>query len=224
MKQMETGNSKKKIFPYQAWVFDLDGTILDSANDIARAVNIVRQQHHLPILPLRVIQEHIGRGVRYLMEKSIPECTVDVLILIEEFKEAYSAHLVEETTVYPGAMELLHLLKKRKKQIFLLSNKPELFCRKLLAHFEIDTLFTEIFGGDTFAQRKPEPDGLLHIMNQHKFKAEDIVMVGDTHMDGQAAEKAGTHFLLVHNPDIAQLYPTSFETIYDLFTAAESME
>ena len=190
-------------FPYALVVFDLDGTLVDSASDIAEAVNRTLVDWSLPRVEEPVIRGWIGDGARLLLHRALAHAGGD-LPAGPAFDAAYAvlmrhygASLPLQAVAYPGADEALRGLRARGVRIALCTNKPERFIAPLLEALQWQTLFDAIVGGDTLAERKPSPAPLLYIAERFGVPAGQALMVGDSQTDADAAQAAGMPLLLV---------------------------
>lgn len=177
-------------------IFDLDGTLVDSTRDIAQAVNDVRTHHKLPPLALDAIQAHIGWGVAHLLQNTIPEVN-DLVRLGQDFLHTYRQRLVETTTLFPGALEMLSTLVEAGVRIAVATNKPEQLARELLRRLGVHLLFIDICGGDRYPEKKPHPRPLLELHERFGGPRASL-MVGDSIVDAQAANAAGLSACLVN--------------------------
>lgn len=180
---------------YYHLVFDLDGTLVDSRADLAQAVNQVLRTLALPALPLDVITGYIGAGARKLVQRALgPEHEHHLDEGLKRFMEFYGAHLLDHTRLYPGIAEVLGALLQRGIGLSVLSNKPEAMSRAILAGLDVVPLFTMILGGDSFAARKPDPEGLRQLCARLATPPERMLMVGDSVIDLDTARAAGIAF------------------------------
>lgn len=177
-------------------IFDLDGTLADTREDIADAVNLVRKFFKLPSLMFEEVVSYVGGGLGLLMTKSMQDSPeVDHTEACDKFTEYYNQNLTVKTHLYEGAAEVIAELAERGYYLAVLSNKPGQMCRAITAHFGLDKhLLTTMGGGDT-ATKKPEPEGIYEIIKRAErigFKREpdNIWMIGDHHTDMKAAENA----------------------------------
>ena len=199
---MKTDSSSNLLFPKlstpfgkKLLVFDLDGTLIDSAHDLIYAINLILERHQFPKRSLEEIRRAVGNGAIKLLQRCIPDHTgVDFQQLYREFIDIYTAHATERTTLYPGVRELLERLDCHTA---LLTNKPEHPTRIILKEFGLEERFDAIIGGDTLATRKPDPEGLLYLAQKFSLSLDQLLMVGDASPDAEAAEAAGVDFLLI---------------------------
>lgn len=179
-----------------AIVFDLDGTLIDSAPDIHANVNRALQEQGAEPLPFDLVKSFIGNGVDVLLEKSVHAAGLPaerISVVKPRFQRLYlDAH--ELTVLYPNALSALAALASAGHDLAICTNKPLAATRAVLEHFGITDRFQAVFGGDSLAVRKPDPAPL-----QAAFAAlgvEDGLYVGDSEVDAETAERAGVPFLL----------------------------
>ena len=185
------------VFP-GAIVFDLDGTLIDSRQDITTAVNRMREELGLPPLQLEQVVTMVGEGARKLVERALgPDFSW------EEIDRALGRYLVyywevclETTRAYPGVPEMLASLG-RHYPLALLSNKGEALSRKVLEGLGLAGHFREILGGDSLPTRKPDPAGLRLLARKLGIPVRRLLLVGDTWVDAETAKNAGCPFALV---------------------------
>lgn len=179
------------IPPKRLLMFDLDGTLIDSRQDICTAVNLLRANYDLPPLSIEIVTGYIGDGIDKLVERSLRGYPVNIDKATRECAEYYRRHLHEETTLYPGVFDGLQKLRAAGYFLALISNKPGSACRDILAHFKIAPLFTVILGADDMQHTKPHPEPLLCAMAKTGAKPENSWMIGDHKTDLEAARRAG---------------------------------
>ncbi len=178
---------KKKI---DLFIFDLDGTLIDSRKDLANAVNHTRKQYQMDELDLMTVVSHIGYGAKNLIAKSFPELEPKELAkALEIFKKYYEGHCVDETTVYDGIADVLKYFES--KAMAVVSNKPSPFTKKILRKKKLDFYFKLILGEESYPKRKPDPAPLLYVMEKLGGKPETSCMVGDWITDVEAGKRAG---------------------------------
>jgi len=178
--------------PLYLYIFDLDGTLVDSLDDLTASVNVMRQQFALPSLERQAVRGMVGQGARNLVERALPGRSIkEVDEGLAIFLSHNEAHLFDRTRLYPGVAETLATLASQGHSLALLSNKNEELCRKLLEHFGIAELFAAVMGGDSMASRKPSPEPVLHIMTQLARHPAETFMVGDSINDIASGRDAG---------------------------------
>ncbi len=183
----------------QLLMFDLDGTLLDSVEDLAAATNRMRERHGLPPLPLETITSYVGDGIRMLAIRALEGATVDPDLAAAEIGAAYAQHLTVFTRPYPGVEEGLRALAAAGHHLVLVTNKPGPHARQLIAHFGWSNLFTLILGGGDTPELKPSPIPLQNAMNRTGHDPSDSWMVGDHHTDLEAARRAGVKSIFLQS-------------------------
>lgn len=163
-------------------IIDLDGTLVDTAEDIAESLQQVYRERDREVPDRDTIVSAIGSGVRKLIERTTPPPHDG---LLEHFLSLYDTHCLRKSKLYPGVAETLEILPGKK---VVLSNKPEGLCRKILTGLGIAGHFAEIFGGDSFPVRKPDPGVIRNLLE--KLPAHSPLLVGDSAVDLQTARNA----------------------------------
>jgi len=184
----------------RAIVFDLDGTLIDSAPDIHWAANAVLAEMNLPQIDLQTLKTFIGNGTRVLMERCLDHAKVDagaaeVDAAVARFLDFYSREPAARTVVYSGVRDLLASLAKRGDRLGICTNKPEGVTRAILSDLELGP-FAVVVGGDTLPTRKPDPAGLLAAIDALGATPADTIFVGDSEVDAETAKAAGVRFAL----------------------------
>ena len=173
-------------------VFDLDGTLVDSKVDLANAVNVAIESFDLPPLPHPTIYSYVGDGASALMRRALPPEKAGLLPeVLDRFLEYYRRHLLDTTRAYPGVVGALRKWAGIYRMA-MLTNKGVAMSREILSGLSLDGYFFEVRGGDSFATKKPDPEGLLHIVRGAGVEAREAVMIGDSGNDVQAGRAAGT--------------------------------
>ena len=172
-------------------VFDLDGTLIDSKEDLVHSVNAVRLRMGLEPLPDETVASYVGRGVVVLMKRALGEAATDesVAQAVEYFFEYYREHMLDHTVPYPGVRETLDRLQSRRMAV--LTNKPVLFSQAILDGLNLSRYFARVYGGNSFAQKKPDPIGLFALMREADVTGERTMMVGDSETDVLVGRNAG---------------------------------
>lgn len=174
-------------------IFDLDGTLVNSRQDLASAANAARAHLGLEPLPTDVVQTYVGEGARNLVLRAIGAEHKDrVEEALAAFFSHYGHHLIVATTVYPGLVELLRDLGARKA---VLTNKPGRFARPLCEGLGISKPFKVIWGEGDVPARKPDPRGALELCAQLGVRPEDARFVGDSKIDAATALNAKIPFV-----------------------------
>ena len=175
---------------FQLLVYDFDGTLVDTKQDIADSVNRVLQELELRTLDREILHTFIGKGVNHLMTRSLEGTGYDDLPrAIDAFMRHYEEHLMDQTGLFPNCRETLDYFSGKENAI--LSNKPTRFITQILDALDCSDPFSTIIGGDLMPAKKPDPDGLLHILEQHQIRPEDALMIGDSLVDIETGKRAG---------------------------------
>lgn len=185
-----------------AIVWDLDGTLADSAADLATALNTVLAANGLRTHSVAEVRVMIGHGVPKLIARGFRASGTlleedELAALVPGFMDIYFACATENTRLVPGAREVLERFKTAGVVQALCTNKPEAVTRNILATLEADHFFGSIVGGDSTPARKPDPLPLLTCLEQLGVGTHDAVMVGDSGADVGAARAAGVPIVLV---------------------------
>ncbi|MGE5283453.1 MAG: HAD family hydrolase [Actinomycetota bacterium] len=172
-------------------VFDLDGTLVDSKEDLANAVNVALESFDLPPLPHPVIYSYVGDGASALIRRALPTEKADRLPdVLDRFLAYYRRHLLDTTRAYPGVAGALRKWTGIYRMA-VLTNKGAAMSREILSGLSLDGYFFEVLGGDSFHTKKPDPEGLLHILRGAGVEAREAIMIGDSRNDVQAGRAAG---------------------------------
>jgi len=176
-------------------LFDLDGTLVDSAPDIAAALNAALAEIGQPTHSVGMVTTYVGDGAAKLVERSIrstsPASEVDQAALLERFKAQYAANVCVHTRLYPGVLEVLEALHARPTPLAVLTNKPGDLARSLLRALTLDRFFADVVGdGDGYA-RKPSPEAALALVAKHEVGPADTLVVGDGIPDVRLGRAAG---------------------------------
>ncbi|QLG87911.1 phosphoglycolate phosphatase [Chitinibacter bivalviorum] len=188
----------------QAIAFDLDGTLVDSLQDLARAANAARSDLGLTPLATATVESYVGDGAavlvaRVLADDAKAQFTGTALQEqgMAQFNLHYRAGLTIATKFYPKVQETLHALHERGLPLAIVTNKPERFTLPLLRELGVFEHFDVIVSGDTLAERKPSPLPMQHVANQLGIEVDNLLMVGDSKNDILAAQNAGCASVLV---------------------------
>ena len=208
---------------YSTYIFDLDGTLLDTLADLAASVNFALHTHGLPEHSLDDVRRFVGNGVRKLMERAVPDGTDNPLFeeAFATFRQHYMAHSLDTTRPYEGIPETLAALKARGCHLAVVSNKMMAATQALCTHFFPDTIDVAI-GEDEAAGicKKPAPDTVIAALKALGVGKEQAVYVGDSDVDIQTARNAGLpcisvlwgfrdkEFLVQHGADTFVSHPS----------------
>lgn len=182
------------MMTYSTYIFDLDGTLLDTLGDLATSVNYTLRTHGMPEHSIDDVRRFVGNGVRKLMERAIPdgEKNPDFEATFATFRQYYMQHSLDTTRPYEGIPETLAELKKRGCHLAVVSNKMMAATQELIRHFFPDTISVAI--GEHEAEgirKKPAPDTVFAALQQLGVGKEGAVYVGDSDVDIQTAANVG---------------------------------
>lgn len=172
-------------------ILDLDGTLIDSRDDLALAVNLTRQDHGLAPLAVAVVSTYVGEGLRVLIQRAMPERPEKLEEAILLARRHYAAHLLDRTVLYPGVAEALAELTAMRYPLAILTNKPQEFTEVILDGLRIAPLFAAVLGGRPGARMKPDPAPILDLLASTHTAPDDSWMVGDHFTDLEAGRRAG---------------------------------
>ena len=172
------------------FVYDFDGTLVDTFADIANSVNRALAEMNIQSLSRETIRRNIGSGVVNLMSRSLEGSGCDdVEMAVSFFQKHYNNHLLDQTKLYPNGREVVEHFSKKKNAI--LSNKPISFVEKILTELNFLSLFDSVLGGDSLSERKPNPMGLQLLMTNLNCPVKEVLMIGDSAIDIETGKNAG---------------------------------
>lgn len=173
-------------------IFDLDGTLVDSSEDIIWAANRTLEELGLPPREDMHIKRRIGWGVTPLLEKLLPEESPEGIVRARDvFLKHYGAHLTVSTTPYPGVVDTLKGFKRRGKLMAIVTNKPVVPSIEIVEALGLAAFFQLVLGGDSCKNKKPHPEPLLTVLDRLDVEPREAVFVGDSAVDMEAGKSAG---------------------------------
>ena len=177
---------------YSTYIFDLDGTLLDTLNDLAVSTNYALHWAGMPEHSVDDVKVFVGNGVKKLIERAMPDGINNPKfeMTYSKFKEHYIEHSMDTTKPYPGILETLAELKKKNKKIAVVSNKFYDATQKLCRHFFCDYVQVSI-GERENIRKKPAPDTVLEALRQLGAERETAVYIGDSDVDVNTAKNSG---------------------------------
>jgi phosphoglycolate phosphatase len=185
-------------------VFDLDGTLIDSAPDIAKAINLLLEHYQYEErLTDRQIIVNVGNGARALIKKvwkqlNLPTHTEEALDeALQEFQRLYYPICSQSSTLYDGVLSSIEFLYQAGFKLAVCTNKPEVHAKKILQDYHLTKYFSFCCGGDTFSVKKPDPKPLLETINAIGSTTEKTCFIGDSEVDYQTASKAKVNFIFL---------------------------
>ncbi|HLV86131.1 MAG TPA: HAD-IA family hydrolase [Candidatus Sulfotelmatobacter sp.] len=213
-------------------VFDLDGTLIDSRLDLVHSVNAALRHIGRPELPEDVIASYVGDGAPILIQRALGGEVVDEALVrkgLEFFLTYYRAHKLDHTTVYPGIIPALLSIQNSAngvpREMAVLSNKPVGPSRAIVEELGLGKFFSQVYGGNSFATKKPDPEGARKLLEEAGAQPEQAVMVGDSHTDIETGRNAGMwtvgvtygfapHTLDEVSPDVVVDHPAELGTLF----------
>ena len=213
-------------------IFDLDGTLIDSRLDLVHSVNAALRHIHRPELPEEVIASYVGDGAPILIQRALGGEEVDEALVrkgLEFFLSYYREHKLDHTTIYPGIQEALAAIQHSgngiPRKMAVLTNKPVNPSRAIVEALGLGGFFSQIYGGNSFSTKKPEPEGALKLVSEAGVRPEQAAIVGDSHVDIRTGRNAGLstvavtygfapHTLEEEVPDVMVDAPQELSTIF----------
>ncbi len=175
-------------------IFDLDGTLLNTLEDLADAANYVLQQHGFPTHPLEAYCYFVGNGMPVLIQRILPEGNKSGPVYeacFKEFLEYYSVHMHDKTKVYEGLTAALEQLQTMGIQLAVATNKVQTALAPLMEHYFPTIRWAALFGQRPNVPTKPDPQIVYDILEATGFSKEETLYVGDTNVDMRTAHNAG---------------------------------
>ena len=184
-------------------IFDLDGTLIDSRLDLVHSVNAALRHIGRPELPDDVIASYVGDGAPVLIQRALGGEAVDAALVqkgLQFFLSYYREHKLDHTTVYAGVKEALGAVQQNSshaspngspRRMAVLTNKPVIPSRAIVEALGLAPFFTQIYGGNSFATKKPDPEGARKLLEEARVRPEETAIVGDSHVDIETGRNAG---------------------------------
>jgi len=178
--------------PLAAFLFDLDGTLIDSRRDLTTAVNRVRAGFGAQPLTVSTVTGYVGDGIVKLLERALADIPdADGKAAVPRMQAAYRECALDATRPYPGVPSILRELSDRGHRLAVVTNKPEAVSRRILAGLDLLPFLDAVVGGDTTPELKPDPAPLFDALEKLERPAADAWMIGDNWTDLAAAHAAG---------------------------------
>jgi phosphoglycolate phosphatase len=169
-------------------IFDLDGTLVDSRQDLIQSVNAMLQHFHRPALPGDAIASYVGDGAPMLVRRALgdPDEEQFVQEALEYFLSYYRVHKLDNTHLYPGVKEALEAIRDRdgsERRMAVLSNKPVNPSRAIVDSLGLGEFFVRVYGGNSFHTKKPDPLGVHTLLEETGTRSDEGIIIGDSSID-----------------------------------------
>lgn len=181
---------------YKAVIFDMDGTILNTLEDLKNATNYSLRQFGMPERSLEEVRMFVGNGIRKLVERAVPSGTSEEKIaqVLDVFLKYYEIHSADNTSPYPGILELVEKLKKSGIKTAVSTNKADVPAQELGREY-FNGIFDLIVGQQDGLKVKPAPDSVNKILSILDIQKKDAIYIGDSDVDVQTAKNSGLDFI-----------------------------
>ena len=177
---------------YDTYIFDLDGTLLNTLNDLAASCNFALQKFGMPLRSVDEVRRFVGNGVRLLMERAVPGGALNPQFeqVLKAFREHYMLHQLDTTAPYPGVIDVLSALRREGRGMAVVSNKFYDATQALCRHF-FGGIIDVAIGEREGIRKKPAPDTVVEAMRLLGARVDSSVYVGDSDVDIETARNAG---------------------------------
>lgn len=179
-------------------IFDLDGTLIDSRLDLVHSVNAALRHIKRPELPAEVIASYVGDGAPILIQRALGSEVADEELVrqgLQFFLSYYREHKLDHTTVYDGIREALVAIQRASngapRKMAVLTNKPVVPSRAIVEALGLANFFLQTYGGNSFATKKPDPEGARRLLEEGGVRPEEAAIVGDSHVDIETGRNTG---------------------------------
>jgi phosphoglycolate phosphatase len=224
----------------QLVIFDLDGTLIDSRLDLVQSVNAALRHIARPELPDEVIASYVGDGAPILIQRALGAEAGDQTLVrrgLEFFLSYYREHKLDHTTVYPGIPQALAAIQDASngaspgtphgnpRKLAVLTNKPVIPSRAIVDALGLGQFFSQVYGGNSFATKKPDPEGARKLLQESGVAPEQAAIVGDSQVDVRTGRNAGLwtvgvtygfapHTLRDEIPDVLVDHPSELPALF----------
>ena len=173
-------------------IFDLDGTLVDSKQDLVNSVNATRGHVGLPPIDAQTVAAYVGNGAPVLVRRALGPSYSEEEIqqALQYFLGWYREHMLDHTRLYPGVKDALDGLRDAGIQMAVLTNKPVRFSQTMIERLGLGEHFFRVYGGNSFEQKKPHPIGVETLLSESGVPREDAMLVGDSAVDVRTARNA----------------------------------
>lgn len=177
---------------YKAIIFDLDGTLIDSREDVVLATNATLKEFGEKELTHQRIASFVGTGIEDLIKKALPhwdnQKVQEALVFLGRY---YFEHCLDHSCLFPDAENLLKTLRQKEILMAVFTNKPQIFTDKIISGLKVEKYFSQVFGAENGYPIKPDPAGTQALLKLLKVSARETLMVGDSGVDLATAENVG---------------------------------
>lgn len=203
-------------------IFDLDGTLIDSSEDIVISTNAMLRHMGRPEIDQKTVNSYVGDGVGMLVQRAlaVDPSTSEFERAQDYFVNYYRRHSLEHTRLYPDIQDALRELQSSGYKLAVLTNKPARISNDILGALQVTDYFFRVIGGDTLSVKKPDPRGIELLVQESALTPDRALMIGDSDVDVQTARNAGIKACGV----LWGLKPESLEVVKPDFTAADAGE
>jgi len=183
--------------PLKLLIFDLDGTLIDSRLDLVNSVNAMLRHFQRPELPPEIIATYVGDGAPMLIRRALGDPQDETFLdeALGYFLSYYRVHKLDHTHAYPGVPEMLAALRRGRdgsgRHMAVLSNKPVNPSRQIVEALGLKPFFDQVYGGNSFPTKKPDPEGARTLMAEAGAAPEETIIVGDSSIDVLTGQNAG---------------------------------
>jgi len=177
----------------ELFIFDLDGTLIDSKLDLAHAVNATRAHMGMGPLDIEQVSTYVGNGAPVLIRRALgPDAADDAIQAgLDYFLQYYREHKLDHTVLYPGVRDSLERLREARMHLAILTNKPVGVSRGIVEGLGLGAHFFQVYGGNSFDFKKPHPIGVEKLMDEANTGRDATMMIGDSSVDVHTARNAG---------------------------------
>jgi len=185
---------------YKLVIFDLDGTLFYTSDDIANSMNTTLEEFGFDKMDNDTIIQHVGGGIHNSVNKVFGDAKYDdqdydfddqfIQKVVKRYKQIYSENFLETTRPYPGVEETLEKLSSKDIEMAVISNKIVEYTEEILKHYQLDKYFQIIMGGDSLDRKKPDPAPLYYVIEELDVDSDETLFIGDTANDIKAAKNA----------------------------------
>lgn len=177
---------------YKLIIFDLDGTILNTLEDLADSTNYALSRNYFPERTIDEVREFVGNGIGRLIERAVPDGMGPAVVekVLADFKVYYGEHCADKTKPYDGIKEVIGKLKKQGYMTAVVSNKADFAVQQLCEDY-FSGLFDFVVGEREGIRRKPAPDSVLEVLERLHIEKKNTLYIGDSEVDIQTADNAG---------------------------------